>query len=166
METHSHTAYLDTPLGVLSISGSAQGIAAVRFCDDMELPTAAAPIPDCLQACVQQLQEYFQGTRQSFELPLSPQGTAFQQQVWQALTAIPFGKTSTYLKVARAVSGEKAIRAVGAANGRNPLCIVVPCHRVIGSDGNLVGYAGGLWRKEWLLEHEGALKKETQYSLF
>jgi methylated-DNA-[protein]-cysteine S-methyltransferase len=125
-----------------------------------------APVPDCLADCVKQLQEYFQGTRQEFELLLNPQGTAFQKQVWQQLATIPYGKTSTYLTVARAVSGEKAIRAVGGANGRNPLGILVPCHRVIGSDGSLTGYAGGLWRKEWLLQHEGILQPTSQYSLF
>lgn len=165
MDTATHTAYLSTPLGTLIITGSEQGIATVRFCKQAEVPLSA-PVPECLADCVQQLQEYFQGTRQQFELLLNPQGTAFQKQVWQQLAAIPFGKTSTYLAVARAVSGEKAIRAVGGANGRNPLGILVPCHRVIGSDGSLTGYAGGLWRKEWLLQHEGILQPSSQYSLF
>jgi methylated-DNA-[protein]-cysteine S-methyltransferase len=123
-------------------------------------------LPACLEACVAQLAEYFRGERQQFELPLAPRGTTFQQQVWEQLKTIPFGKTASYLQVARAISGEKAIRAVGAANGRNPLCLVVPCHRVIGSDGSLTGYAGGLWRKEWLLRHEGVLKPEQQLALF
>lgn len=165
MDATIHTAYLSTPIGVLRITGSEQGIATILFCDGMDV-AAAAEVPECLKACVQQLKEYFEGARREFSLMLSPTGTAFQKQVWQQLEAIPYGKTSSYLSVARAVSGEKAIRAVGAANGRNPLCIVVPCHRVIGSDGSLTGYAGGLWRKEWLLQHEGVLQKSTQGSLF
>lgn len=167
MEGIMHTTHLSTPLGLIRISGSAQGIAEVKFCDAEATPVPASTSkPDCLLDCVQQLKEYFAGTRQNFDLRLAAEGTVFQRQVWQALLHIPHGKTSTYLQVARAVSGEKAIRAVGAANGRNPICIIVPCHRVIGSDGTLTGYAGGLWRKEWLLRHEGVLKPASQFSLF
>jgi methylated-DNA-[protein]-cysteine S-methyltransferase len=166
MDKQMDSTYLSTPLGLLYISGSAQGLAAVKFCDETETVIPETPVPACLQDAVRQLEEYFAGTRHTFELQLAPQGTPFQQQVWQELQLIPFGKTSTYLAVSYAVSTEKAIRAVGAANGRNPLCIVVPCHRVIGSDGSLTGYAGGLWRKEWLLQHEGVLKPSNQYSLF
>ncbi len=166
MEPIRHTTYMQSPLGTLRISGSEQGISEITFCGEAFGETGQEAIPACLQTCVQQLQEYFAGKRHTFDVKLAPQGTAFQQQVWQQLLAIPHGKTSTYLAVARAVSTEKAIRAVGTANGRNPICIVVPCHRVIGSDGSLTGYAGGLWRKEWLLRHEGALQAATQYQLF
>lgn len=166
MESIRHTTYMDSPLGTLRICGSEQGITEVDFCEESPIETAQAPIPACLQTCVQQLEEYFAGKRLTFELELAAQGTAFQQQVWQQLLTIPHGKTSTYLAVAREVSTEKAIRAVGTANGRNPICIIVPCHRVIGSDGSLTGYAGGLWRKEWLLRHEGALRTSQQYQLF
>lgn len=166
MDKQNYSTYLSTPLGPLRISGSEQGLAEVKFCEETETAIPEAPVPVCLQDAVRQLKEYFAGNRHTFELNLDPQGTSFQQQVWQELQLIPFGKTSTYLAVSCAVSNEKAIRAVGAANGRNPICIVVPCHRVIGSDGSLTGYAGGLWRKEWLLQHEGVLKPSSQYSLF
>lgn len=167
MESTLYTTCMPSPLGLLRISGTAQGITSVQF--GTETPTAIpaqGAIPACVASCVQQLQEYFAGDRHTFDLPLAAQGTTFQQQVWQQLRGIPFGKTSTYLAVARRVSSEKAIRAVGTANGRNPICIIVPCHRVIGSDGSLTGYAGGLWRKEWLLRHEGALHPSQQYQLF
>lgn len=166
MDMLTYTTSLETPIGLLCISGTDQGITEVKFCEEIETRDPTEQVPDCLQACVQQLEEYFAGTRKDFELTISPKGTAFQNQVWQQLQLIPYGKTDSYLAVARAVSGEKAIRAVGAANGRNPISIIVPCHRVIGSDGSLTGYAGGLWRKEWLLQHEGALKPASQFSLF
>ncbi|WP_299702451.1 methylated-DNA--[protein]-cysteine S-methyltransferase [uncultured Pontibacter sp.] len=166
MDKQNYSTYLSTPLGLLRISGSEQGLAEVKFCEESETAIPEKQVPACLQDAQRQLEEYFAGSRRTFELRLAPLGTPFQQQVWQELQLIPFGKTSSYLAVSCAVSTEKAIRAVGAANGRNPLCIVVPCHRVIGSDGSLTGYAGGLWRKEWLLQHEGVLKPSKQYSLF
>ncbi|MCP2043653.1 methylated-DNA--[protein]-cysteine S-methyltransferase [Pontibacter sp. HSC-36F09] len=167
MESRTYTTYMPSPLGQLRISGTDLGITEVKFCgDEVALDDSTGDLPACLSACVQQLQEYFAGKRQDFELNLAPAGTTFQKQVWQELQGIPHGKTTSYLAVSRAVSGEKAIRAVGAANGRNPICIVVPCHRVIGSDGSLTGYAGGLWRKEWLLRHEGALRAAIQMNLF
>jgi len=106
---------------------------------------------------IEQLREYFDGKRRVFDLPLAPVGTAFQQRVWTALLEIPFGVTTRYGELATRLGDAKASRAVGLANGRNPISIVVPCHRVIGANGNLTGYAGGLERKEWLLRHEGAL---------
>jgi methylated-DNA-[protein]-cysteine S-methyltransferase len=104
-----------------------------------------------------QLDEYFAGRRTRFELPLSPHGTPFQRRVWAALAEIPFGRTISYLELARTLGDERAVRAVGGANGKNPLPIVLPCHRVIGADGSLTGFGGGIERKRWLLEHEGAL---------
>lgn len=104
-----------------------------------------------------QLMEYFSGKRKAFDLPLAITGTGFQKKVWEELRHIPYGKTLSYLGLSRQIGNVKAIRAVGHANGQNPLAIIIPCHRVIGSDGSLTGYAGGLWRKKWLLEHEGAL---------
>ncbi|WP_083674153.1 methylated-DNA--[protein]-cysteine S-methyltransferase [Pontibacter lucknowensis] len=167
MQEITYTTYIKSPLGLLRISGTEQGISEIRFEEEEAIPALPeSSIPTCLQACAQQLEEYFAGERQDFDLVLAPAGTAFQKQVWQELQGIPHGKTTSYLAVSRAVSGEKAIRAVGAANGRNPICIAVPCHRVIGSDGSLTGYAGGLWRKEWLLRHEGALRTATQIPLF
>ncbi|MBF9253940.1 methylated-DNA--[protein]-cysteine S-methyltransferase [Pontibacter sp. 172403-2] len=163
MSAITFSTYYNSPIGCLRIDGNDEAILAVSFC---EVPGPEATVTAVGQLCLRQLHEYFEGARQMFDLPLQPAGTAFQQQVWQQLKLIPFGKTCSYLEVARAVSGEKAIRAVGAANGRNPLCIIVPCHRVIGSDGSLTGYAGGLWRKEWLLRHEGVLQPAQQLSFF
>ena len=112
-----------------------------------------------------QLDEYFAGRRTRFDLPLAPSGTSFQRRVWSALAEIPFGHTMSYLELARIVGDERAVRAVGGANGRNPLPIVLPCHRVIGSDGSLTGFGGGIERKRWLLEHEGAIARTTVLSL-
>jgi methylated-DNA-[protein]-cysteine S-methyltransferase len=165
MASSTFTTYYTSPLGLLQIAGDATHIHSILFWDEVTTE-ASSTLPDHLQECLQQLDAYFKGERQQFDLPLSPVGTSFQQQVWQQLQTIPFGKTASYLEVARVVSGEKAIRAVGGANGRNPISIVVPCHRVIGSDGSLTGYAGGLWRKEWLLQHEGILKPKQQLALF
>ena len=120
-------------------------------------------IPAQLVDAVQQLREYFAGERKTFQLELNPQGTPFQKKVWTSLLEIPYGTTTTYLALSRKLGDEKTIRAVAAANGKNPLWIVVPCHRVIGSDGSLTGYAGGLSRKKWLLEHENP---PAQTSLF
>ena len=103
------------------------------------------------------MDEYFRKQRKVFELPLKPEGTDFQKKVWQALTQVPYGKTSTYKEIAERTGDLKAVRAVGGANRKNPIAIIIPCHRIIGSDNHLTGYAGGLWRKEWLLRHEGAL---------
>ncbi|WP_187263045.1 methylated-DNA--[protein]-cysteine S-methyltransferase [Pontibacter beigongshangensis] len=164
MEAKVSTTYLNSPIGWIRITSTAHAIESVLFVEAAS--AGSVDLPACLQTCTAQLSEYFRGERRHFDLPLSPHGTTFQRQVWEELKAIPFGKTASYLQVAKAISGEKAIRAVGAANGRNPLCVVVPCHRVIGSDGSLTGYAGGLWRKEWLLRHEGALKPEQQLTLF
>ncbi len=147
--------YLETPLGTLRVSGSLAGIRAVEFLDEAPPALPEEPLPAVLTACVQQLREYFAGQRRSFEVPLDLRGTPFQLRVWGLLQHIPFGETRTYLDLALALGDPKAVRAVGAANGQNPVPIIVPCHRVIGQDGQLVGYGGGLWRKEWLLAHEG-----------
>jgi len=120
-------------------------------------------IPLELKDAVTQLQDYFEGKRTDFDFKLNPKGTDFQQKVWQELLNIPFGKTMSYMDLSKKLGDVKAIRAVASANGKNPLWIVVPCHRVIGTDGSLTGYAGGLWRKKWLLEHENPT---TQQSLF
>jgi methylated-DNA-[protein]-cysteine S-methyltransferase len=120
-------------------------------------------IPEHFQEAVSQLNEYFDGLRKTFTFTLNPKGTDFQQKVWQALLEIPYGKTMSYLELSKKLGDVKAIRAVAAANGKNPIWIVVPCHRVIGSDGSLTGYAGGLWRKQWLLEHENPVKQESLF---
>lgn len=155
------TAFIHTPLGIAKLEGDVLGLAAITVLD------TAAPltlvIPEVLEDAVYQLQEYFKGERTSFDLPLQPTGTDFQQRVWSLLMDIPFGKTVSYLELSKTLGDIKAIRAVAAANGKNPLWIVVPCHRVIGSDGSLTGYAGGLSRKKWLLDHENPVKQQSLF---
>ncbi|MGX5820646.1 methylated-DNA--[protein]-cysteine S-methyltransferase [Chitinophaga lutea] len=142
---------IDSSLGPVYIRGTAGHISCVSFTDKR---TPAGEAPPLLYTCAQQLEEYFAGTRKIFDLPLAQPGTPFQQCVWDELTRIPFGETITYLALAHRIGNVKAIRAVGAANGRNDIAVIVPCHRVIGSNGALTGYAGGLWRKQRLLELE------------
>jgi methylated-DNA-[protein]-cysteine S-methyltransferase len=154
------TTYIKTPLGITQITGDENGIAVISVSDEGEV---SANIPFVLQEAVTQLNDYFEGKRTSFDFKLNPKGTEFQQKVWKGLLEIPFGKTMSYLDLSKKLGDVKAIRAVASANGKNPLWIVVPCHRVIGTDGSLTGYAGGLWRKKWLLEHE---TPSTQQSLF
>ncbi len=156
------TVYIETPLGIASISGNEDGITAVSVTKESQ-NNPSANIPDYLRDTVNQLQEYFKGERTAFELKLNPQGTEFQKKVWQELLKIPFGKTLSYLDIAKRLGDPKTIRAAASANGKNPLWIIVPCHRVIGSDGSLTGYAGGLWRKKWLLEHESPVKQQSLF---
>jgi len=154
-------AIIKTPIGFAVIKGDKNGLASISITDEeFEI---SSEIPDLLKDAVQQLNAYFENSQTDFNLKLNPQGTLFQKQVWKVLQEIPFGETNSYLQLSRKLGDEKAIRAVAAANGKNPLWIVVPCHRVIGSDGSLTGYAGGLWRKKWLLEHENT---SGQTSLF
>jgi methylated-DNA-[protein]-cysteine S-methyltransferase len=154
------TVYIKTPLGIATIIGDENGISVISVSDEGAI---SVEIPTVLQEAVSQLNDYFDGKRTDFEFKLNPKGTEFQQKVWKALLEIPYGKTRTYLQQSKIIGDVKAIRAVASANGKNPLWIVVPCHRVIGTDGSLTGYAGGLWRKKWLLEHENPT---TQQSLF
>ena len=153
--------YYKTPIGTAKIEGNANGISAISVLDDT-IETSKI-IPADLQDCVIQLDEYFKGKRTNFNLKLNPNGTEFQQKVWNELTNVPFGKTRTYLEQSKKLGNVKATRAVASANGKNPIWIVIPCHRIIGSDGSLTGYAGGIWRKKWLLEHENPT---SQQSLF
>mgnify|MGYP001819511783 CR=1 FL=1 len=146
---------IDTPVGRLRLVSDGEQLAAIELAPG-EGDAAASGDP-VLVECARQLQEYFAGQRRNFELPLRPRGTTFQHSVWQALADIPYGELRSYRDIAKALGKPKAVRAVGAANGRNPLPIVVPCHRVIGSDGSLTGFAGGLDMKRQLLELEGAL---------
>lgn len=145
-------AYIKTPLGITCITGDANGISKISVIDDA-VPLSES-IPDGLALAVTQLQEYFGGSRNHFDFKINPAGTDFQKRVWEALLKIPYGTTTSYQALSIQLGDVKAIRAVASANGKNPLWVVVPCHRVIGSDGSLTGYAGGLWRKKWLLEHE------------
>ena len=154
-------AYLDSPLGSLLLEGDADGIQKLSVVEDPQDPSAE--IPAELQSAAQQIHEYFQGQRSSFDLKLNPQGTSFQKQVWTQLVEIPFGKTATYMDMAKRLGDPKSIRAAASANGKNPIMIIIPCHRVIGSDGSLTGYAGGLWRKKWLLEHESPVRQEKLF---
>jgi len=153
-------AFIESPLGITKIVGDDNGISEISVLAEGK---KTAKIPNVLKECVSQLQEYFEGQRQHFDFKLNPHGTEFQQKVWQELLNIPFGKTITYLDLSKKLGDVKAIRAVASANGRNPLWIVVPCHRVIGTDGSLTGYAGGLWRKKWLLEHESPFKQQSLF---
>ena len=148
---------IDSPLGFTKIVGDALGIASVTVLNSEEKITDV--IPQELEDCVDQLNAYFKGERQQFSFKINPKGTEFQKRVWQKLLSIPFGKTISYLDVSKLLGNVKAIRAVANANGKNPLWIVVPCHRVIGSNGSLTGYAGGLQRKQWLLDHESPSKQ-------
>jgi len=154
------TVRIKTPLGIAEIIGDENGISKIAVTVDGIISES---IPIVLQEAVNQLNDYFEGKRTEFDLKLNLIGTPFQRKVWKALTDIPFGKTKSYLEQAKIFGDVKAIRAVATANGRNPLWIVIPCHRVIGTDGSLTGYAGGLWRKKWLLEHENPT---AQQSLF
>ncbi|MCT4698510.1 methylated-DNA--[protein]-cysteine S-methyltransferase [Tenacibaculum haliotis] len=153
--------YYKTPIGTAKIVGDANGIQTISVINDAI--ETSAKIPLCLQDCVTQLNEYFNGNRKIFDLKLNPQGTEFQQKVWNELLNIPFNKSSTYLKQTKQIGDPKAIRAVASANGKNPIWIIIPCHRVIGSDGSLTGYAGGIWRKKWLLEHESGCKQQVLF---
>ncbi len=163
METLATTT-MHSPVGRLTLVACEAGLAAILWQDDapgrVRLgDTVEAPDHPVLARTTRQLSDYFAGTRTAFDLPLAPAGTDFQLAVWRALTAIPFGETRSYADIARAIGRPTATRAVGAANGRNPISIVAPCHRVIGASGALTGFAGGLAAKHWLLAHEqrGAL---------
>ncbi|WP_420150232.1 methylated-DNA--[protein]-cysteine S-methyltransferase [Spirosoma sp.] len=168
------TCLIESPLGLVRITGNEEGVSVIS-CTDIQPGVNASEthqenqLPEPVRIAAQQLREYFTGMRRMFDFRMNPVGTTFQQTVWRALLDVPFGTTLSYLALTRRIGDEKAIRAVASANGRNPLWIVVPCHRIIGSDGSLTGYAGGLWRKKWLLEHERDLSgSETgrQLSLF
>jgi len=154
------TVTVRTPLGLAQISGNELGIQSVKIIDEGDVSTE---IPVVLKDAVQQLLEYFEGNRTEFQLKLNPKGTEFQQKVWNALLQIPFGKTTSYQQLTMQLGDPKAIRAVASANGKNPLWIIIPCHRVIGSDGSLTGYAGGLHRKQWLLDHEQPNKQQVLF---
>lgn len=154
--------FVQTPLGITAIKGDEGGIVSVSVLKD-DAVKPSQHIPEALADTVHQLKGYFAGTRQDFQLQLNLKGTDFQKSVWQELLNIPYGKTISYLELSRRLGDVKAIRAAASANGQNPLWIIVPCHRVIGSDGSLTGYAGGLWRKKWLLEHESPYKQQTLF---
>ena len=155
------TAVISSPLGAIKVIGDKDGIQEISFLDEAE--PFSTSIPEALTLAVSELQSYFTQKTTDFTFKLNPKGTDFQKKVWLQLQCIPFSKTATYTDMAKALGDPKVIRAAANANGKNPIAIVIPCHRVIGSDGSMTGYAGGLWRKEWLLNHESSV---TQGSLF
>ena len=161
--SETYTTYYHSPVGLLKISGTEDYISGVTFHDTSQKAEGAKKQqPAMLINCVEQLIQYFNGERRIFELPLHQQGTPFQQDVWSILAQIPYGKTISYLDLARKTGDTKATRAVANANGKNDIAIIIPCHRVIGSNKTLVGYAGGLWRKKWLLELEAKFAHGVQ----
>ena len=163
----NQTAYYKTPLGTAEIVGNKHGIQSVSVLNEENISTTRdvryEVIPEYLRDCITQLDEYFNGTRKKFDLKLNPQGTDFQKSVWKELLEIKYGKSRTYLEQSKELGDVKAIRAVASANGKNPIWIIIPCHRVIGSDGSMTGYAGGIWRKKWLLEHESGVKQQSLF---
>lgn len=152
---------IHTPIGYTKITADIDGIASISILNSEE--TITAIVPELLEDCVYQLQDYFEGKREEFHLKLNPQGTDFQKTVWKALQSIPHGTRISYLELSKKLGDIKAVRAVANANGKNPIWIVIPCHRVIGSDGSLTGYAGSLAIKQWLLNHENPFKQQSLF---
>ncbi|MFT5215050.1 MAG: methylated-DNA-[protein]-cysteine S-methyltransferase [Glaciecola sp.] len=152
---------INTPLGYAKLEGDEAGISSLTVLNNKV--AVSDIIPETLEDAVCQLNEYFEGERNEFSLKLNPEGTDFQKRVWGKLLTIPYGKTTSYLQLSKNLGDVKAIRAVANANGKNPLWIIVPCHRVIGSDGSLTGYAGGLGRKQWLINHESPNKQQSLF---
>jgi len=147
--------YYESPIGLLKIGGTDQYIAELSFVDNTQQLAHGEPgVSDIIHICTEQLIEFFQGRRRIFDIPIHQDGTDFQQRVWNELLDVPFGKTMSYLDLAKKLGDPKVIRAAASTNGRNKIAIIVPCHRVIGTDKSLTGYSGGLWRKKWLLQHE------------
>ena len=155
-------AYYKSPIGLLKISGNEYLICSISFVDTEDQIVQSAETTPLLNQTVEQMIEYFNGKRRIFEVPVSQHGTTFQEKVWSELLNINFGKTISYMDLAKRLGDPKAIRAAASTNGKNNICIVVPCHRVIGSNMNLVGYSGGLWRKKWLLDHENKIANGVQ----
>lgn len=159
-----YTSYYSSPVGLLKLQSTNDHLSALLFKDERD--SDHDDDSQILQQCRQELDEYFNGSRKEFTLPLKQQGTEFQQKVWQLLLNIPFGKTISYNHLSKQYGDLKAIRAVASANGRNNIAIIVPCHRVIGSNQSLTGYAGGLWKKKWLLDHEAKFYSGVQKLAF
>jgi methylated-DNA-[protein]-cysteine S-methyltransferase len=158
------STYYQSPLGLLKISGAENFITEIIFIDNIQKPHTdhRKKIPPIFINCIEQLIQYFQGQRRFFDFTMNQHGTEFQKKVWNELLTIPFGKTISYLELSRKLGDAKAIRAAASANGKNNIVIVVPCHRVIGSKNDLVGYSGGIWRKKWLLDHEAKIAHGVQ----
>lgn len=154
------TTVISSPLGFIKIEGNDDGIFSLNFTDSSE---ESSVIPTELQDVVTQIQEYFAGTRKEFTIKISPQGTEFQQKVWNLLQQVPHGKTINYSQLSDQYGDLKAIRAVASANGKNPILIIIPCHRIISKDGGLGGFSAEIWRKEWLLNHEQNCQQEQLF---
>ncbi|MEK4027495.1 methylated-DNA--[protein]-cysteine S-methyltransferase [Pseudobacillus sp. FSL P4-0506] len=153
----------ESPIGVIEILGTDEVILSILFSEEDKKVNVLQPdTPPVLAECYNQLDEYFKGDRYEFTFPYQFEGTDFQKKVWEALKEIPYAETGSYKDIAVSIGNQKAIRAVGSANGKNKLSIVIPCHRIIGSNGTLTGYAGGLWRKEWLLQHEKSCNRKQK----
>ena len=161
MENPLYKSYYESPFGLIEILASDEGVTSILF---VKKRTGRSKNNEHTTLCTKQLHEYFNKDRKTFSVPLDLVGTDFQKRVWKELLNIPFGKTISYLQMAINLGDRKCIRAAGTANGRNPVCIIVPCHRVIGSSGDLVGYGGGLDKKKWLLEFEGVLIQQELFA--
>ncbi|MFB5268321.1 methylated-DNA--[protein]-cysteine S-methyltransferase [Paenibacillus enshidis] len=162
-----HILDYQSPIGMIEIQGTDQAVYSILFTErDHIINAIHDETPQALKLCHDQLDEYFKGTRTEFTFPYIYEGTEFQKTVWNSLKTVPYAQTWSYKDIAVSIGNEKAIRAVGSANGKNKLSIVIPCHRIIGTNGKLTGYAGGLWRKEWLLKHEQRLRKDVSPNYF
>lgn len=153
-------AYYDSPAGLIEVRADSNVIVSLRFCGE-ENKKSNHSMPEVLTDCICQLDEYFKGRRRNFNVPFWQAGTDFQQKVWKALTGIPYGQTVSYADIAQQAGNPKSARAAGTANGQNKIWIIVPCHRVVGSNGSLTGYAGGIERKKWLLAHEAQVSRSS-----
>lgn len=150
-----HYTYYESPLGLIKIGGTDQYIGELSFIDEKEQMTYGEPgITELMHQCTEELIEYFHGTRKKFDIPVHQDGTEFQKKIWNELLAVEYGKTMSYLDLAKRMGDPKSVRAAASTNGKNKIIILVPCHRIIGSDKSLTGYSGGMWRKKWLLQHE------------
>lgn len=163
-----YVAHLHTPLGWLTFEATEHALCRLQFgaVPPNNTPIDSTEWPPVLSNALAQMRAYLAGERTTFQLPLAPTGTPFQQKVWRLLQEIPFAETITYAALAERMGDPKTIRAVGTANGANPIPIIIPCHRVVGSNGKLVGYSGELWRKTWLIEHERQIAPTPHYQLF
>lgn len=150
----SYQAYYPSPIGLLGITSSQRCITTIDFVEQNQILEDKTHVPEVIRQAVRELDEYFLGKRKIFTIPYFQKGTHFQMEVWNALTTIPYAETRSYLDISIQIHNPKAVRAVGLTNSKNAIAIVVPCHRVIGKKGHMVGYASGIWRKEWLLFHE------------
>lgn len=164
MKPIKNVKYIKSPIGLIKLVGTDLGLELLSFVEEQENDESCS---DFLNGVAVQLKDYFEEDRKMFEVPLNLTGSEFQKKVWDQLLTIPYGKTVSYSDIAYAIGDKNSVRAVGMANNKNPVAIIIPCHRVIGKDGALVGYAGGLNKKEWLLNHEKArYKKNDQYEIF